>query len=50
MMSIVLTVRGVLTLLTLSLFPSGNTFRIPQYRVWESGGTKGLLKWLQDRA
>ncbi|KAF5382229.1 hypothetical protein D9615_004263 [Tricholomella constricta] len=27
----------------------GNTFRIPQRRVWEREGTKGLLSWLRGR-
>jgi Leucine-rich repeat (LRR) protein len=27
----------------------GNTFRIPQRRVWEREGTKGLLAWLRGR-
>ncbi|PFH44924.1 hypothetical protein AMATHDRAFT_10419 [Amanita thiersii Skay4041] len=27
----------------------GNTFRVPQRRVWEREGTKGLLSWLRGR-
>ncbi|KAG5340891.1 hypothetical protein C0989_012643 [Termitomyces sp. Mn162] len=31
------------------LLVDGNTFRIPQRRVWEREGTKGLLSWLRGR-
>ncbi|KAG6862023.1 hypothetical protein C0995_008211 [Termitomyces sp. Mi166 len=31
------------------LLVDGNTFRIPQRRVWEREGTKGLLTWLRGR-
>ncbi|KAH6890109.1 leucine-rich repeat-containing protein 40 [Coprinopsis sp. MPI-PUGE-AT-0042] len=27
----------------------GNTFRVPQRRIWEREGTKGLLSWLRGR-
>ncbi|KAH7920418.1 L domain-like protein [Leucogyrophana mollusca] len=39
-----------LGLLPLDVFlVDGNTFRIPQRRVWEREGTKGLLSWLRGR-
>lgn len=31
------------------LLVDGNTFRVPQRRVWEREGTKGLLSWLRGR-
>ncbi|KAJ3537257.1 hypothetical protein NMY22_g5667 [Coprinellus aureogranulatus] len=31
------------------LLVEGNTFRVPQRRVWEREGTKGLLSWLRGR-
>ncbi|KAG6820087.1 hypothetical protein H0H93_005516 [Arthromyces matolae] len=31
------------------LLVDGNTFRIPQRRIWEREGTKGLLSWLRGR-
>ncbi|KIJ56934.1 hypothetical protein M422DRAFT_198273 [Sphaerobolus stellatus SS14] len=31
------------------LLVDGNIFRVPQRRVWERDGTKGLLNWLKDR-
>ncbi|KAH7884337.1 hypothetical protein F5I97DRAFT_1440989 [Phlebopus sp. FC_14] len=31
------------------LLVDGNVFRIPQRRVWEREGTKGLLSWLRGR-
>ncbi|TDL20753.1 L domain-like protein [Rickenella mellea] len=37
-------------LLPLDVFlVDGNTFRIPQRKVWEREGTKGLLSWLRGR-
>ncbi|XP_006459553.1 hypothetical protein AGABI2DRAFT_201906 [Agaricus bisporus var. bisporus H97] len=37
-------------LLPLDVFlVDGNTFRVPQRRVWEREGTKGLLSWLRGR-
>ncbi|KAJ3561359.1 hypothetical protein NP233_g10241 [Leucocoprinus birnbaumii] len=39
-----------LGLLPLDVFlVDGNTFRVPQRRVWEREGTKGLLSWLRGR-
>ncbi|OJA08474.1 hypothetical protein AZE42_02852, partial [Rhizopogon vesiculosus] len=39
-----------LGLLPLEVFlVDGNVFRIPQRRVWEREGTKGLLNWLRGR-
>ncbi|KAJ2912254.1 hypothetical protein MD484_g8167, partial [Candolleomyces efflorescens] len=39
-----------LGLLPLDVFlVEGNTFRVPQRRVWEREGTKGLLSWLRGR-
>ncbi|RPD53109.1 hypothetical protein L227DRAFT_596442 [Lentinus tigrinus ALCF2SS1-6] len=39
-----------LGLLPLEVFlVDGNTFRVPQRRVWEREGTKGLLSWLRGR-
>jgi len=39
-----------LGLLPLDVFlVDGNTFRVPQRRVWEREGTKGLLNWLRGR-
>lgn len=39
-----------LGLLPLDVFlVDGNIFRIPQRRVWEREGTKGLLSWLRGR-
>ncbi|KIJ66849.1 hypothetical protein HYDPIDRAFT_174179 [Hydnomerulius pinastri MD-312] len=39
-----------LGLLPLDVFlVDGNVFRIPQRRVWEREGTKGLLSWLRGR-
>ncbi|KAF9011860.1 hypothetical protein BDQ17DRAFT_1272237 [Cyathus striatus] len=39
-----------LGLLPLDVFlVDGNTFRVPQRRVWEREGTKGLLAWLRGR-
>jgi hypothetical protein len=31
------------------LLVEGNTFRVPQRKVWEREGTKGLLSWLRGR-
>ncbi|KAK2459897.1 hypothetical protein APHAL10511_008097 [Amanita phalloides] len=40
----------VLGLLPLDVFlVEGNLFRVPQRRVWEREGTKGLLSWLRSR-
>ncbi|KAF8657555.1 hypothetical protein AX16_002192 [Volvariella volvacea WC 439] len=39
-----------LGLLPLDVFlVDGNTFRVPQRRIWEREGTKGLLSWLRGR-
>ncbi|KAH9921865.1 uncharacterized protein B0H18DRAFT_1086012 [Fomitopsis serialis] len=39
-----------LGLLSLDVFlVDGNVFRVPQRRVWEREGTKGLLSWLRGR-
>ncbi|KIM80462.1 hypothetical protein PILCRDRAFT_822568 [Piloderma croceum F 1598] len=39
-----------LGLLPLDIFlVDGNVFRVPQRRVWEREGTKGLLSWLRGR-
>jgi len=39
-----------LGLLPLDVFlVDGNVFRIPQRRIWEREGTKGLLSWLRGR-
>ncbi|KAF9546309.1 L domain-like protein [Agrocybe pediades] len=39
-----------LGLLPLDVFlVDGNSFRVPQRRVWEREGTKGLLSWLRGR-
>jgi Leucine-rich repeat (LRR) protein len=39
-----------LGLLPLDVFlVDGNLFRIPQRRVWEREGTRGLLSWLRGR-
>ncbi|KAH7102794.1 L domain-like protein [Auriculariales sp. MPI-PUGE-AT-0066] len=32
-----------------SLQVDGNTFRVPQRRVWETGGSAALIKWLKER-
>jgi hypothetical protein len=41
---------GELGMLPLDVFlVDGNTFRIPQRRVWEREGTRGLLAWLRGR-
>ena len=39
-----------LGMLSLDVFlVDGNTFRVPQRRIWEREGTKGLLSWLRGR-